>query len=249
MESDAAIAASAFIWVLWSRYQQPMKVFPVSLNAECPLHINKTGLLLSVARLNHVLFGSVVVCSQAALFPVVEFFFSDQNACLGWVLSDSSADWIRSSYCLVFLPWTVHLAVYSSELKAGKHFQIELHGCNQCSGDRWRAWTRPVREQRDLRWCPRGQTHDSQKRPCDAPVPDYTNAKLKLVAFSLQVFLSCCWFYLICDVWGKWHHAVMSWRTASGQVFHLNLHRRCSPSAGLGSNWRGDVTAQGFSMN
>lgn len=44
------------------------------------LHVNKTRLLLSVARLNHVLFGSVAVCSQAALFLVVEFFFSDQNA-------------------------------------------------------------------------------------------------------------------------------------------------------------------------
>lgn len=41
-------------------------------------------LLLSVARWNHVLFGSVVVCSQAALFTVVEFyFFSDQDAWLG----------------------------------------------------------------------------------------------------------------------------------------------------------------------
>lgn len=47
------------------------------------LHVNKTRLLLSVARLNPVLFGSVAVCSQAALFPVVEFFFSDQNARLG----------------------------------------------------------------------------------------------------------------------------------------------------------------------
>lgn len=32
-------------------------------------------LLLSVARWNYVLFGSVVVCSQAALFTVAEFFF------------------------------------------------------------------------------------------------------------------------------------------------------------------------------
>lgn len=47
------------------------------------LHVNKTRLLLSVARLNPVLFGSVAVCSQAAPFPVLEFFFSDQNARLG----------------------------------------------------------------------------------------------------------------------------------------------------------------------
>lgn len=128
------------------------------------LHVNKTRLLLSVARLNPVLFGSVAVCSQAALFPVLEFFFSDQNARLGV----SPVRFIgRLSPLLVLFygsfPWTVHLAVYSSELKAGKHFQIKLHGCNQCSGDRWRAWTRPAREQRDLRWCPRGQTHDSHK--------------------------------------------------------------------------------------
>lgn len=47
-----------------------------------------------VARWNYVLFGSVVVCSQAALFTVVDFFFffPDQDAWLGRVFSVSPCD-------------------------------------------------------------------------------------------------------------------------------------------------------------
>lgn len=38
--------------------------------------------------------------------------------------------------CLVYSPKLYIWLFTSSELKVRKHFQIELHGCNQYSGDR-----------------------------------------------------------------------------------------------------------------
>lgn len=42
-----------------------------------------TCLSFSVARWKHVLFGSVVVCSQAAAFTVLEYFFQPENGASG----------------------------------------------------------------------------------------------------------------------------------------------------------------------
>lgn len=95
-------------------------------------------LLLSVARWNYVLFGSVVVCSQAALFTVVEFiFFFRPGRMAGTSLLSFT---VRLNelpvLCLVYSPKLFIWLFTSSELKVRKHFQIELHGCNQYSGDR-----------------------------------------------------------------------------------------------------------------
>lgn len=136
--------------------------------------VHRKMLSPGVARWKCVLFGSVLACSQAAAFTVLEYSSEQSVRSLRADFPPfSSCDWIRSQLCvlvssliyfIVFFSLKLYICVFTpTTLKARKHFQIELYGRNQNSGDSWRVWTRPVREQRDPRWCPRGQTHDSLK--------------------------------------------------------------------------------------
>lgn len=135
--------------------------------------------------------------------------------------------------CLVYSPKLYIWLFTSSELKVRKHFQIELHGCNQYSGDRWRVWTRPLESSKI--WCDvlvdKHMTH-TKAVWCACP-RDETPAELKPRRSSCVVH----------TVWMKWHHGV---RLLSRARCYLSPHHRCC--AGLGPSRRGDVTPHGFSM-
>lgn len=125
-----------------------------------------------------------------------------------------------------------------SELKVRKHFQIELHGCNQYSGDRWRARTRPVREQRDLRRCPRGQARDSHK---GRGVRGASDARLKRSPWPPPRHTSSA----VCE----WNAiGVMSLGRSQARCFISVRVRRCSSFTGLGPDRSSDVTPHGFAM-
>lgn len=101
-ESDETAHRLSHICCLWRCYIGQLKSF------KC--------LSFSVARWKHALFWSVVVCSQAAAFTVLEHFPFSHVGPLGWVLWFSSYDYISSQLCvlmtLFFFSQAVHSAVY-----------------------------------------------------------------------------------------------------------------------------------------
>lgn len=142
--------------------------------AVCTLHIHKIPCALRNAYPSVLLGGIVfhlqvwlsVVKQQHLLFWI--FFLPWPERVASWMSSINFIIWLNKlpalCYSVLFFFHKLYIWLFASrELKARKHFQIELHGCNQNSGDSWRVWTCPVREQWDPRWCPHGQTHDSLK--------------------------------------------------------------------------------------
>lgn len=162
----------------WETNETANSSFSQLKSSSRPMYITHTQntlciakcLSFSVARWNCVPFASVVVCSQAAAFTVLDFFSPRPERVASGMSSLNFIIWLNKlpALCFGVLFYFFFHKLYiwlftSRELKAKKHFQIELHGCNQNSGDSWRVWTCPVREQWDPRWCPHGQTHDSLK--------------------------------------------------------------------------------------